>query len=193
MSAIQLPEEQLIELMLTLKKTTPDQARSILNSQPQIAYGLITLMVKMNAINVDVLQHTLTHQNGPPPAPALPAPSVLPPHLHQQPTRGNTPQSSTPPPTAYSQPPQHEVATSYDAYTNGPVLHTTPFHSVPQQVILSAPSPQISTLPETFGHLPEEQKTMILHILNMTPEQVASLPPTERATYMQLRAQVSGS
>ena len=39
----------------TTQKTTPDAARTILNSQPQIAYALITLMVNMNAINVDVL------------------------------------------------------------------------------------------------------------------------------------------
>jgi cleavage stimulation factor subunit 2 len=73
MSNPSLPEEQLLELLLQLKvllilifsvckssqklyqKTTPDSARAILNSQPQIAYALITLMVNMNAINVDVL------------------------------------------------------------------------------------------------------------------------------------------
>lgn len=55
--------EQLIELMLQLKKTTPAAAKQILNSQPQIAYALITLMVSMNAINLEVFQvepHPLT-------------------------------------------------------------------------------------------------------------------------------------
>ena len=39
-----------------IQKTTPDQARAILSSQPAIAYGLINIMIKMNAVNVDVLQ-----------------------------------------------------------------------------------------------------------------------------------------
>lgn len=48
--------EQLIELMLQLKKTTPAAAKQILNNQPQIAYALITLMVSMNAISFEVFQ-----------------------------------------------------------------------------------------------------------------------------------------
>lgn len=48
--------EQLIELMLQLKKTTPAAAKQILNSQPQIAYALMTLMVSMNAVNFEVFQ-----------------------------------------------------------------------------------------------------------------------------------------
>lgn len=38
------------------QKSTPDAARQILNSQPQIAYALITLMVTMNAVNFEVFQ-----------------------------------------------------------------------------------------------------------------------------------------
>ena len=38
------------------QKTTPQQARSILTSTPQIAYALVALMVKMNAVDVQVLQ-----------------------------------------------------------------------------------------------------------------------------------------
>jgi cleavage stimulation factor subunit 2 len=42
--------------MTTSQRTTPDQARTVLAGQPQISYALIALMVKMNAVNVDVLQ-----------------------------------------------------------------------------------------------------------------------------------------
>ena len=65
-------EEQLLELLLQLKvraltvscsvppqlvqKTTPEQARVILNAQPQIAYALMALMVNLNAINMEVTQ-----------------------------------------------------------------------------------------------------------------------------------------
>jgi cleavage stimulation factor subunit 2 len=38
-----------------MQKTKPEEARAILNGQPQIAYALIQLMVKMNAIDVEVM------------------------------------------------------------------------------------------------------------------------------------------
>ncbi|KAK0192386.1 hypothetical protein F5146DRAFT_1039588, partial [Armillaria mellea] len=40
--------DQLLELLLQLKQ--------ILNGQPQIAYALITLMVSMDAVDIDVFQ-----------------------------------------------------------------------------------------------------------------------------------------
>lgn len=75
-NAPNLPPDQLLELLLTLKvgflsclereswrsnvsviqKTTPTAARTILNGQPAIAYGLISLMVQMNAIDLEVFQ-----------------------------------------------------------------------------------------------------------------------------------------
>lgn len=44
--------------------TTPDQARGILSAQPQIAYALMTLMVKLNVVNLEVLQVAMPFQNG---------------------------------------------------------------------------------------------------------------------------------
>ena len=76
MSTQTLQEDQLIELLLQLKvcyvhqlwsthmpegfimaqKTTPEQAKAILNAQPQIAYALMSVMVNLNAVNVEVIQ-----------------------------------------------------------------------------------------------------------------------------------------
>lgn len=56
MAAISLPEDQLLELLVQLQKTTPDQARAILNSQPPIAYALVPLMAKMGIIDLEILQ-----------------------------------------------------------------------------------------------------------------------------------------
>jgi len=42
-------------------------------------------------------------------------------------------------------------------------------------------------------NIPEEQKAMLMQILSLTPEQIAVLPPAERATVQQLRAQFMGS
>ena len=51
-----IPEEQLLELLIQLQKTTPEQARAILNAQPAIGYALVPLMAKMGILNLDVLQ-----------------------------------------------------------------------------------------------------------------------------------------
>ncbi|KAF9480077.1 hypothetical protein BDN70DRAFT_920833 [Pholiota conissans] len=132
--------EQLLELLLTLKKTTPEAARSILNNQPTIAYALMTLMVSMNAVNIEVFQKTLAEfgaTNAPDassvarPAsaatsaapPSAPAPiSAIPSHLQNQ-YRTVTPPSSASSSTA-PPPPQAPTHTptppyGYSATPNG--------------------------------------------------------------------------
>ncbi|OBZ68500.1 hypothetical protein A0H81_11624 [Grifola frondosa] len=111
MSAQALQEDQLLELLLQLKKTTPEQARSILNSQPQISYALMAVMVNINAVNMEVVQKTLATYGAipgsqpqttapaapasmPAAAPAVLAPAVpaIPQHVASQPLyRGGTP------------------------------------------------------------------------------------------------------
>lgn len=41
-------------------------------------------------------------------------------------------------------------------------------------------------LPPAFASIPEEQRAMILRVVSMTPEQIAGLPPGERAGVVQL-------
>ncbi|RPD82093.1 hypothetical protein L226DRAFT_607283 [Lentinus tigrinus ALCF2SS1-7] len=101
-------EEQLLELLLTLKRTTPGEARTILNSQPpQIAHALMTMMVNINAVKMEVVQEILAKYGAlagaagaaaqpsapvPPPMMATPPPSAIPPHIQAQiPPRGGTP------------------------------------------------------------------------------------------------------
>ncbi|KAM5531334.1 hypothetical protein V8D89_014979 [Ganoderma adspersum] len=104
MAAQALPEEQLLELLLTLKRTTPAEAKTILNHQPQIAYALMTMMVNINAVKMEVVQESLAKygalpgvpsasQPAPPPAIASQPPSAIPPHMQAQmpPPRGGTP------------------------------------------------------------------------------------------------------
>ncbi|KAI5988839.1 hypothetical protein F5J12DRAFT_865122 [Pisolithus orientalis] len=180
-------EEQLIELMLTLKNTTPDQARSILASTPQIAYALITLMVKMNAVDVQVLQKTVTaySTNVSPPQPAIQPVSAVPPHLSQHYNRTPTPQTHTSthynghghPPQLQPQP-QPIAFTGQAVYGGGPDPATG--YGVP-------PPQQPSILPDALASLPEEQKVMIMRVVSMTPEQIRMLPPSERAGVIQLR------
>ncbi|KAI1793990.1 hypothetical protein LXA43DRAFT_884852 [Ganoderma leucocontextum] len=104
MAAQALPEEQLLELLLTLKRTTPAEAKAILDQQPQIAYALMTMMVNVNAVKMEVVQETLakygtlpgpagaSQPTAPPSIPSQP-PSAIPPHMQAQmpPPRGGTP------------------------------------------------------------------------------------------------------
>ncbi|EGN93546.1 hypothetical protein SERLA73DRAFT_156149 [Serpula lacrymans var. lacrymans S7.3] len=188
-------EEQLIELLLHLKKTTPEQARAILSSQPQIAYALIALMVKINAVDVQVLQKTVTTFSAgaqpQPPAqmqPLQPAPAI-PPHLSQY--RTPTPQAHTPPHA-----PSHTPAPSLysNGHGRGPSSNTysgTGSYPSPSNGYAAPPAGTgmgAGMIPDALAAIPDEQKAMIMRVIAMTPEQIHQLPPTERANIIQLRA-----
>lgn len=38
------------------QRTTPNEAKTILNSQPQIAYALMAMMVNINAVKTEIVQ-----------------------------------------------------------------------------------------------------------------------------------------
>ncbi|KAH8836131.1 hypothetical protein DL96DRAFT_1576809 [Flagelloscypha sp. PMI_526] len=110
-------DAQLLELILHLKQATPEAARTILNSQPAIAYALIKLMVTMGASDDGVFHDTLSKfqsQTAPPLNPTSRAPSsapgpAIPPHVQGPSSRPNSrnhtppvpPQNSRPPPPSY--------------------------------------------------------------------------------------------
>ncbi|KAI0783337.1 hypothetical protein C8Q75DRAFT_810923 [Abortiporus biennis] len=177
-----LQEDQLFELLLQLKKTTPEQAKAILNAQPQIAYALMAVMVNINAVNVEVTQKTLTSFSGlqatatpAVPPPVVPPSSVIPPYM-PPPVRGGTPTTypqqgppygNLPPPTA-----------GYPPYGGAP----------PQYNGTPVPNPPASTtLPPALANIPEDQKAVIMRVIAMTPEEIHRMPPQERASIIQLR------
>ncbi|KAJ7745422.1 hypothetical protein DFH07DRAFT_1063185 [Mycena maculata] len=191
----QFATEQLLELLLQLKKTTPEAARKILNERPPIAYALITLMVSMNAINFDVFQKTLSDFGAASAQAAqatMPAPaplSAIPPYLQpssQPNSRTNTPPmqnryqnqpygyppAPTPPNAGYGRAPP--AATGYGGG----------FNPAPP-VGYGQPAPRV---PDPLAAIPEDQRQMIMTVLAMTPEQINSLSPSDRANIMQLRA-----
>ncbi|KAJ7031130.1 hypothetical protein C8F04DRAFT_1211564 [Mycena alexandri] len=199
--ANQLATEQLLELLLQLKKTTPEAARRILNDRPPIAYALITLMVSMNAINFDVFQKTLSEfgaANAPPQAQApVPAPaplSAVPPHLQassQPNSRTNTPPMQSPyhnpPQGAYGYPPAQPLPNP--PYSRGPPAgYSGGFSSTPPPNYGTPPPLPAPAVADPLAAFPEEQRQMIMGVLAMTPEQINNLPPSDRANIMQLRA-----
>ncbi|KAI0286844.1 hypothetical protein BGY98DRAFT_1086831 [Russula aff. rugulosa BPL654] len=196
-STIQLPEDQLIELLLELKRTTPDQAKGILNAQPQIAYALVALMVKIGIIDIPIFQVSFTPQTLASFAPRqngmqAPSTTAVPPHLLAQSSRTGTPQFPTPPPGAYgmSAPVPRAGPPGYpSSYASGPGAT-----SVSMGHYNAPPAPQATNqnIPAALAAIPENQRVsnslVVLKLINMRPEEIAMLPPTERASVIQLRA-----
>ncbi|KAH9982288.1 hypothetical protein BGW80DRAFT_1262530 [Lactifluus volemus] len=187
-STIQLQEDNLIDLLLQLKKTAPDQAKAFLISQPQIAYALVALMVKIGAVDIPIFQQTLAtfapQQNGV----QTPSLSAVPPHLQSQSSRSGTPQFSTPPPGAFpigaprSGPTASGYPPQYIAGSGGHQLPTGHYSTPQPQQTASQP------IPAALAAIPENQREVVLKLINLRPEEIAMLPPTERASVLQLRA-----
>ncbi|KAF9817773.1 hypothetical protein IEO21_03232 [Rhodonia placenta] len=194
-----LQEDQLLELLLQLKKTTPEQARVILNSQPQIAYALMAVMVNVNAVNMDVIQKTLasygalpgapsTSQAPPPAAPvSVPAASAIPPHLVSQPPhRGATPTYPSQPPSYPSGGYPAPAFTPSAPQLNAPAGPSGPAsYSQPPQ----APAGMIPpALAPALANIPDDQRALILRVISMTREEIYQLPYAERENIIKLRA-----
>ncbi|KAJ6607920.1 hypothetical protein B0H10DRAFT_2227357 [Mycena sp. CBHHK59/15] len=196
----QFATEQLLELLLQLKKTTPAAARQILNERPPIAYALITLMVSMNAINFEVFQKTLSDYGAAQAAQATapvqsstptPAPlSAVPPHL--QPTPQPHSRTATPPAQNPYQNHQPQAGYGYPPMASQPPPgygRSAPPTAYPAQSGYGPPAPRApAVLPDVLASIPDEQKQMIMGVLAMTPEQINLLPPADRANIIQLRA-----
>ncbi|RXW13455.1 hypothetical protein EST38_g12399 [Candolleomyces aberdarensis] len=137
---------QLLELLMTLKQTTPAAAKGILNAQPAIGYALISLMVSMNVIKLDVFQKTLAEYQANAakatvaPVPTLgqpaPAPYLAPPHLAAASSHSSS-HSSTPAPIP-AIPPHLQPSSSH--YANH-YRTATPPHSTPTPPIMGGPPP----------------------------------------------------
>ncbi|KZT43865.1 hypothetical protein SISSUDRAFT_1039776 [Sistotremastrum suecicum HHB10207 ss-3] len=89
------------------------------------------------------------------------------------------------------QPPRASVASRLAApastwqqpYAGPPA--TAPVASFPQSaqaqfVTQNAP-------PNVIASIPEDQRALLMRVIAMTPSQIEQLPPTERATFIQLR------
>ncbi|KAG6835236.1 hypothetical protein H0H93_003643, partial [Arthromyces matolae] len=154
MSNGNLPTEQLLELLVQLKKTTPEAARSILNGQPQIAYALMTLMVKLNAVNFEVFQKTLADfgSKAPTPAPAPPVPIAAPINTPSA-SVSTTPIPSLPP---HMQTQYHHRTTTPPSHTQYPYTNGQPY-SHPQPVYGSYTQPQPQPQPTySYGYPPPQ-------------------------------------
>ncbi|KIY53465.1 hypothetical protein FISHEDRAFT_55199 [Fistulina hepatica ATCC 64428] len=104
------------------------------------------------------------------------------------------------PPTGYGQPgpynnhlttPAYASTTSY-AQASSPAYNSHPpgNDQTRGNGASAAPSANLTAIASAIAAMPEDQKviihTMVIRLLSMTPDQIAALPPTERASVMQL-------
>ncbi|KAI8968095.1 hypothetical protein BD414DRAFT_504404 [Trametes punicea] len=214
MAAQALAEDQLLELLLTLKRTTPDEARTILNSQPQIAYALMTVMANIGAVKMEVVQETLAKYGA---LPGAAPPSAIPPYMQSQgPSRGghahlsftrcrasistarlprtrirdaSSPWASVR--SGYAPPSQVASATSAERPPCAPSRAATSQARM-QPPHMQGPTPAGAPptgprLPDAFSALPEEQKALIMRVMQMSREEIYAMPPNERESIITLR------
>ncbi|KAG9019144.1 hypothetical protein FRB90_005981 [Tulasnella sp. 427] len=181
-SLANIPPTQVMDVLGQMKQyiiNSPDHARNLLNTHPQLAYAFFQAMLLNNMIDPSTLQRMLASSNqtsAPPPAPAAPT------------YRAPPPAAPLPPPAAPTQPPYYEGV----GVPPAPPAPTYPA-SFPPSTVPRVPAPAAPPAPSAAANIPEDQKAMLLQILSLTPEQINALPPTERATVQQLRAQFMGA
>ncbi|ORY02712.1 hypothetical protein K493DRAFT_79620 [Basidiobolus meristosporus CBS 931.73] len=149
---------QLAELMSQMKsfaQQSPEQARSVLTKNPQLAYGIFQAMVAMNLVDHHVLQRLLNQLPGQatnvptPVAPAFPGPA-----------------DNTSLPVPSKAPPPSSTSTGIPGAIGG------------------------NANPAMSDHLQEQQRVLLMQLLNLTPQQIDSLPPEQRQHILQLKAQI---
>ena len=154
-----LPPHQLIDILTQMKSLTanaPEQARSLLTANPQLAYAVFHAMLMMNVVDPMVVRRVMgetgINSSIPPAAPTVPP--MMP---------------AGPPPPA-----SHPMATP-------PVsIQPVPAPMEPSGPIRARPQPP---------QLDNQQRMLLQQVLQLTPEQINALPPDQRASILQLKAQ----
>lgn len=177
-----LPPNQLLDIMSQMKSlvaTSPDQARALLTGHPQLAYALFQAMLMMNVVDPDILQRILAASGAVPGAVAAAAASV-PPHMQ---THSGASNGSATPPQRYG---TAAAATRYAA----PALPPPTSYAQPGYGgAPSAPAANDAVAALAGQNLPEEQKALLMQVLQLTPDQINALPPDQKASILQLKAQ----
>ncbi|EJD44361.1 hypothetical protein AURDEDRAFT_185035 [Auricularia subglabra TFB-10046 SS5] len=214
---MELQKDSLVELIVQLKATVhgqPDVARSIMMTHPRLAHAILKTMAELDIVEKDLFQKTvLPYAQSqaavqPPvgkPSAAAPAPvpavapayptqpaTFLPPAQYTQPA---PPPAPTPAPAPALAPMYHGPGPAYPPASHYPPPGPAQIYQPPPPPQAPAPAPVAAAPaapainPAILAAMTDEQRQAILHIVQMTPEQLALIPPAERATYIELRRQ----
>ncbi|KAG1767813.1 hypothetical protein EDD22DRAFT_799071 [Suillus occidentalis] len=176
---------QLVEVLAQMKAfviTHPDQARALLVAHPQYAYALFQALLLNKIVDQSVLQRMLqaTASSGAPPGPGI---SQQPHHpmQYQQPPPMHQPQPHMPPPMS-APPPASTAPPNIFPHQQPPSHMPAP----PQQQSWYRPPPPPHAAPMPDLNIDPAQRQMLMQVLSLTPDQINSLPPSEREAIQNL-------
>ncbi|KAF8322057.1 hypothetical protein DL93DRAFT_2151956 [Clavulina sp. PMI_390] len=187
-----------LDLLPQLKTlaNSPDtlvQARMIITSVPDMCYGLVKVMADLGLLDMEVTGRILATAgpgtNAPPPAPVPSTSHSAPPALRGAPTAPAAMRNAQRAASVIQQQQQPVVErpmrpTPMSALAPAPAVATpTP----------PAPAPAQNATSALLATLPPEQRNAVMAIIALTPEQLQSLPPEQRAQFMQLRQRFLGT
>ncbi|CAK9783169.1 RNA-binding domain-containing protein [Cutaneotrichosporon oleaginosum] len=193
---------QMQEVMAGMKAlitTQPDEARRLLAAKPQLAYAIFQAMLLMNIVDASVLQRIQPLQpaaaaapvHAPPPAP-VPAPAPGPGYGGYQREGYYPPPPVAAAPPAFRQPPHPPQPQA--AYAAPPPAPAYGYRQPPAPAPAPPAPPALPPATQAaLAGLPEEQKAMLMQVLQLTPDQINALDPEQQASVRQLRAQFLGA
>ncbi|KAK9680576.1 hypothetical protein K7432_015887 [Basidiobolus ranarum] len=156
---------QLAELMVQMKaiaQQSPEQARSVLTTNPQLAYGIFQAMLTMNLVDHKILQRL----------------------LNRSPNQTQAINTPVAPASNYSGPPESVPNVPLPT----PMAQSIP--PAPSAPISSVDNIGATAPPAMNDSLQEQQRVLLMQLLSLTPQQIDSLPPDQRQHILQLKAQI---
>ncbi|PLW48574.1 hypothetical protein PCASD_03417 [Puccinia coronata f. sp. avenae] len=188
-----IPPAQLAEItgqMKQLVASAPDQARQLLNANPQLTYALFQAMLMMGVVDASILTRMLApaampKQQQPVPLATMPT--------HQMPVGFGA--------NAYQQQPLRSTGMPQQTAYPTPMAPLPNYGIMPQQAVpppvqpaavmsqQQQPPPAQQPAQNTPTPQQAQQAQLIQQVLSLTPQQIDALSPEHRATILQIRQQ----
>jgi len=186
---------QLQEILVQMKnliQKNPDHVGHLLVNNPQFAYALLQAQVMLGSVPPEVAKQVLI------PPSAKPPPVEDPLSVMGSPTQRHMPPHAMPLQRPHVQPPTNPfpfaplpMGGMPPPMARPPQLNRPP--PQPYDYDYPPPPPPVNypVGPENLGEiLPEDQRILLEHVLQLSPEQIEKLPPQERMQIMHLRQTV---
>ncbi|KAH6910767.1 hypothetical protein BKA70DRAFT_1271465 [Coprinopsis sp. MPI-PUGE-AT-0042] len=196
-----MPTGQGLEMLAQMKAfitSHPEQAKILLQKQPQLSYALFQALVLHNIIPAEVIMRMQTGGGAAPPVPppisqTPPVSRPPPPHLqHPPPFMPPFPPAQAMSPVA-GMPPSMGPPPSSAGYAGmpPPSYYRPPGQHVPSPVpgIPPPAAPPVAAPPAAAPAIDDSQRDMIMMVLSMNQDTINSLPEAQRQGIMQLRQQ----
>lgn len=202
-AVVSLPPEQMFELAKQMKQciqSNPQEARTMLMGNPQLAYALLQALVVMRVVDPQTAMSILYRPNVSPsslvgtPAPGSMAVPVSDPHVWSAagPTRPGVPLGGVMNQPVMAGGPLNVGVVPPPGPSGPPAPRADPrLASRDPRLAGAAPSDPRSSGPPPSGPDPlASRDSLIVQVMNLTEDQIAQLPPEQRDTIRALKQQL---